>query len=384
MFDKERYKNIALKILSPIKPINSKTSANKDFLFTARRSQFSYNLPDYYLIFFLFADLLEFENLGKFDKVAWSFPIDYNGRAFLIEYRKFGVGVFIQNPEVDEIDAESITKKINGAVKSIRPFYDYIAEQAINKSEFNVINNNIPLFERFSFLLKQYKKEHTKYLKYKGKSKIITNGDVTYSKFLGYNYHEQANWLAISCIEAFFSWTEHLFIHLAIINNNISDGQEVSRLIEAEWKIKFKRAIVEETKEIEKFYAELLIVRQQLRNFVAHGAFGKEGNAFRFHSQTGTVPVLMNYRKQKNRFSLQGSLSFNENDIIELINDFIKYLWKSSLKPSMYYTQKYGLPTILTLVSDGTYKNISKNMRKMNYYIDKLVRLIDDSANMDW
>ncbi|EXZ22140.1 hypothetical protein M086_4133, partial [Bacteroides fragilis str. S13 L11] len=121
MFDKERYKIKALQILSPIKPVDKNTIATKDFLLRARRSRASYDLPLYYLVYFLFAELLDFENLGQFEKVAWSFPIDYKGRAFLIEFRKFGIGVFVQDIERDEDDAAQIVKRINGAVKCARP-----------------------------------------------------------------------------------------------------------------------------------------------------------------------------------------------------------------------------------------------------------------------
>ena len=84
--DVDKYKSIALERLFPIKPVDENTETKKDFLFSATRSDAGRHLPDYYLVYFLFSDLLGFKNLGKFDKVAWSFPIDFNGKAFLIEY----------------------------------------------------------------------------------------------------------------------------------------------------------------------------------------------------------------------------------------------------------------------------------------------------------
>jgi hypothetical protein len=244
------------------------------------------------------------------------------------------------------------------------------------------------LFERFNFLLKLYKKEHKKYLKNKGKVKKKSSqmpmGEVLSFSSLDFKYHKIANWIAISCIEAFFSWTEHLFIHLVVIGQNLHDGQVISNLIESEWKIKFKKAIPENTKEAEKYYNELLIIRQQLRNFVAHGAFGKNGNAFKFYSNTGAVPVQMNHNKPYNRFSLHGNLTFNEEDVIILIESFIDFLWKKSSKTSMFYTQKCRLPAILTYAADGTYQEATKSMNSMKKLTEKLFRQFDDAANMDW
>lgn len=387
-FDIEKYKQTALKILYPIKLTDNNTSAKENFLFSAARSDAGRGLPEYFLVYFLFNDLLQFKNLGRFEKIAWSFPIDYNGKAFLIEYRKFGVGVFVQDKEKDELEAEEIVKKINAAIKSVRPFYDYLAEVAVKKSEFNIVNNNRTLYERFQYLLSLYKTEIKKYLDNKDEIKTTTkfsnNGELISSRNLGYKYYQNANWIAISCIEAFYSWTEHLFIHLAVVAESMSNGDEVTALIEGEWKAKFKAAIKDNSKEANKFYDELLIVRQQLRNFVAHGAFGKNGNAFKFHSGTGAVPVLMNHRKQKNRFSLHGSLAFREEDVIKLIEDFIEFLWQGALKPAMYYTQECGLPTILTLAANGTYKTATVNMESMTEYSTDLMSELDNAANMDW
>lgn len=382
-----RYKQIAQKILSPIKPFDKGTSATKDFLFTAQRSIAGQKLPEYFFVYFLFADLLGFKNLGKFEKVAWSFPIDYKGKAFLIEYRKFGVGVFVQNKEIDENYAEEITKKINGAVKSIRPYYDYIAELAVKKSNFNIVNNNQALYNRFSYFLSLYKREYDKYLE----NNDITNvkmktkyNEMTSCHDLGFSFKQKANWIAISCIEAFYSWTEHLFIHLAVVGQNVSDGETISDLIGSEWKVKFVAAIKDSSKEADKFYNDLLIIRHQLRNFVAHGAFGKDGNAFRFHSNTGSVPVLMNYKRKKNRFSLYGHLTFKEEEVINLIEDFIKFLQNGKLASAMYYTQNCGLPTILTMAADGIYEKATKDMDSMIEFSEYLIQQIDDSANMDW
>ena len=60
------------------------------------------------------------------------------------------------------------------------------------------------------------------------------------------------------------------------------------------------------------FYDELVFVRRQVRNFVAHGAFGKQGEAFKFHSKAGAVPVMLPHKNKSNRFSLHEDMSFRE------------------------------------------------------------------------
>ena len=81
-FDLERVRAAAQRALAPLQPANAQTTAPKDFFFSAKRLASSNALPPYYLVRFLLV-LLGFRDNGRFDKVAWSVPIDLDGRAFL-------------------------------------------------------------------------------------------------------------------------------------------------------------------------------------------------------------------------------------------------------------------------------------------------------------
>ena len=92
----------------------------------------------------------------------------------------------------------------------------------------------------------------------------------------------------------------------------------------------------------------------------------------------------MNHKKQKNRFSLNGHLSFKEEEVLKLIEDFVKFLWQGPHKPAMYYTQEYGLQTILTLAANGTYRTATMNIEDMKEFCDYLTTQFDNALNMDW
>ena len=99
-------------ILHPIASALEKgTKAEKDFLFTAERTDAGRALPPYYLVYFLFVNLLSYKNLGRFEKVAWSIPIDYNGTAYLLEHRKLGMGLFALDKMNQEAECQEIVKK---------------------------------------------------------------------------------------------------------------------------------------------------------------------------------------------------------------------------------------------------------------------------------
>lgn len=364
------YKAKALSILHPIKQIDDNTQAKNDFLFTAKKSNASKNLPDYYLIYLLFSKLLEFKNLGRFEKIAWSFPIDYNGKAFLIEYRKFGVGVFVQDKD-DENDAAEIAKKISGAVKCARPFFDKIANDAIHSTSLNIINHNELLYERCVFLKTQYDN-----LTVKLSEDIDSMIDYRKLQF-------QIIGVAISYIEAFFSWTEHLFIHLSVISGAVISGDALSEIIKNEWKYKYTKAIPK-NQTSDKFLASLLTIRTQLRNFFAHGSFGKENQSLEFHTGTGAIPVYMSYRRSHNNLSLNNPSSYKYNEAIAIIDEFIYYLWNCEITPAMYYTQQHYLPTIMTYAVDGQYKKAMANLDEMNILSMQIIQEIENGYNMDW
>lgn len=72
-------------------------------------------------------DFLQFKNLGQWEKIVWCVPIDFNGEAYLMEHRKFEVGVFVRGPKTQEIAAEKTVDHINKAVKVSQPFFDLLA-----------------------------------------------------------------------------------------------------------------------------------------------------------------------------------------------------------------------------------------------------------------
>jgi hypothetical protein len=132
---------------------------------------------------------------------------------------------------------------------------------------------------------------------------------------------QNAKWLALAAIEAFFSWTEHVFIHIAILSGKLTTGMEVAALAGSDWDAKFKRALDVQEPKTKVFFDKLLLIRRQLRNFMAHGAFGKEGQAFRFHSGAGAVPVRLVHQTGNPRFASSGERAFSEPEAIDTIEE---------------------------------------------------------------
>ena len=381
----EKTKAAALKAIGKVRPADNNTNADKKFLFNAQKTEASSRLPPYYLVYFLLIDLLGFKNLGQFEKISWSVPIDYDGQAFLIEHRKFGLGIFAHNASEQEKDAQEIAKFISKGVKAAKPFYEWLAAQAVQNSKLNVVNQGHELFERFRYFLNQYEQISKEAVDRKSEC-IVTKPreNCTIYHYPSVELRRNAQWLAQATIDAFFSWTEHVFIHIAILFGQITNATEVANLASDEWSSKFKKALDISDPINKKFFDQLLAIRKQLRNFMAHGAFGKEGEAFTFHSGAGAVPVLLDRYKNKNSFSIFGEIAFEEADAISTIQQFIEHLWSGERKPAYFYIQEGGLPLILPMALDGTYNQAMKSKEEMEQFVDHLCGQFDRAANMDW
>lgn len=378
----------ALQVIDPIKPASDATEAEKDFLFRAQRTDAGRSLPPYYLVYFLLVDLLKFKNLGRFEKVSWSVPIDFRGRAFLIDHRKFGVGVFARKCKEDEAAAKEIVSLMKRGVKTARPFFDYVARSAVIESKVNVFNNSSDLYDRHIFLSKSARQKLAEAEERKDER------TVDMGKYDGCSWRSvalpsarlrfEANWLALSAIEAFFSWTEHVFIHLALLSGKIANAEQVASLAGAEWSAKFKTAMSVKDAETKKQFDELLRIRYEVRNYVAHGAFGKRGEAFEFHSGAGAVPVLLPHNKRSNQYSLGEGLELNAIHALEVIDSFVSFFWANERAPAQVYIQKSELPIIMTMVSDGTYAAAMQSADNMEQLVEHLSQEFDRAANMDW
>ena len=364
----ENIQKLVRRAIAPIRPINPRTKVPENLSSGAKRTLAGRELPPYYLIYFLLVDLLGFENYGQHEKIAWSVPIDFKEKAFLIEHRKFGIGIFVANPESEENDAKQIVTLIKKGVKTAEPYFAWRAQQAVKTSNLNVINNSRWLFNRYKYLQSLY-------------DKLVQDK----KNFEGIKYYEIKNqiiWIALDIIEAFFSWTEHIFIHLAILKNVVSTGTEVADLAKKDWSEKFKAVLNLRKGRNKELYDELLEIRRQYRNFVAHGAFGKNGEAFTFHSGAGAVPVTLT--EEKGRYLLGSVVDFDEDIVLSKISDFITYLWAGSNKPAYLYVQDSYLPLILSLSKDGTYKKAMKSTANMKDLVQFLSYQFDNAANMDW
>jgi integrase len=110
-----------------------------------------------------------------------------------------------------------------------------------------------------------------------------------------------SRWLGLAAIDAFFSWTEHVFIHLAILQGRLTTGNQVAEVADADWSTKFRAALDLTDHETKAHFDTLVVIRRQMRNFMAHGAFGKQGEGIVHHRLTGRDQPVRERRREFRR-----------------------------------------------------------------------------------
>lgn len=392
----DELKKKVLHALSEIDPAGKPRSDHESkALMLSSAARGSKALPPYYLVYFLFVDFLKFPRMGAWEKSAWTVPIRYQDRLYAIEHQKMGLRICAPNEDPNtrmssrpnkqqEEDSDQIAKKVRSAVKVAQSYFEWVANEAAKRSDLNVLNHSLRLHERYLFLVSAYK-EKIKEANARKDERIRTEySSVSWGiEMPYYRLKNEAEWLALSAIDAFYSFTEHVFIHAAILKGLLITGEDVANLADNDWGSKFKACLDVTDKDVKKHYDRLVSIKRQIRNYMAHGAFGKNGEAFQFHSGAGAAPLLMPHQKGNSRFSMQSGIAFNDEEAIQAVREFMDYYWESKTFPEVIYIQS-TLPSILPFASDSTYAKAMASVEDMESYVEYLTGVHDNAANMDW
>lgn len=343
------------------------------------------DLKPYYLIYLLFVELLDFSYSGEEEKISFTIPIKYKENTFLLQHRKLGMALLSTNKSL-ESDSKKIVKLVNKAIDKAKPFFDYYANKASNANALNIINNSLAFYDRYNFQLELYKRKLKELTNYSNQKTIESGLDDPISDFVNRHNHinllqREKKWIAISVIDSFFSLTEHIFIHASIIQGKLLTKSEIAKLTISEWKEKFKKCIDISIPYNLEIFNKLLCIKNNVRNHLAHGAFGKNNESFQIHSPVGAIPMVLSPTTSK--FSIGENLKFTDDQIIKILEEFIEYYWEKNNFIETIYIRS-GLPTILTFALDETYKNAMISVHEMESFTKYISEMCDNAANMDW
>ena len=345
------------------------------------------DLPPYHLVYFLLVEFLGFPNLGPRKNAAWAIPVLFQGRLYGIECRDGGQGIFAPSPDPDagmdtppgeaaQRDSLEIAGLIGQALTVADPWFKWRAGQAASGSDLNVVNNSDWLFARYEYFRDRYRALRAEAEERKGE-RIITKGAIkdgtpyTSVTVPSLKIEREADWIAQAAIEAFFSWTDHVFLHLSILQGRLRSGQDVARLAEADWKAKLETALDVSDPETGRYRGLLSGLHTQARGVAARGAFGREGEALWFHSGAGPASLHLT-GDQSHPLSLAECAALDPDEAISAMEGFIEHLWSGPREVMQEYIFS-GLPAFLLFAADGTYEKAIRSENHMARLVGHLL-----------
>jgi len=340
---------------------------------------------DYYLIFLMMVDLLGYRYFGPFEKIAYGIPLEFEGLNYSVNYQKFGMRIECSEGG----DGEKVYKAIRKGIKAAKPYYLWRAEQASTSSDLNLESKCPKLWAKYQYLREQSKMLLDKFETDKDKKKVVKGssedgtGQWTSISYPAYEYLEQGRWMHEAAVDAFFAWCEQALVHTAILMGRLTNGKEIVDLLKGEFGPKCKLVLDLSLPDEKSAYDDISLLRNELRNFVAHGSFGKDGSAFTFHTATGAVPLKVLDNKSLSEFSFGGADARDWEADYQRIDAFVEQLWENGRAPAKQYLEA-GFPCILTFAANGTYSKAMASEADMEGFLEYLGRMMDDSANMDF
>ncbi|WP_406720775.1 hypothetical protein RPE78_12845 [Thioclava litoralis] len=379
-FSLDQVRDIAARAISPIElPPEAQGSEARYKIFKG--------IPhhEYYLIFLLLVDLLGFKYSGPFEKVAYIIPLGYKGIRYTVAYAKFGMR--IECPE--DGSPEDVYEALRRGMKAAKSYYLWRAAEASATSNLNLISKCPELWDKYVFLKEQSQNLLEKFEADKDQSVVERgyneDGSVKWSSisFPAYEFRTQSVWLHEAAVDAFFAWSEQALVHLAVLMGRLKTGSEIADLLKKEFGEKCKRVMdLSEPKE-KASYDDILKLRVELRNYVAHGSFGKDGSTFQFHSRVGAVPLKILDGGDQSDFAFGYSPRRDWETDYSRIDRFLETIWSGDRSPAKQYLET-GFPCVLTYACDGTYQRAMQSEGEMSSFIDFLAYQMDNAANMDF
>lgn len=116
-------------------------------------------------------------------------------------------------------------------------------------------------------------------------------------------------------------------------------------------------------------YDGIISLRTDLRNYVTHGSFGKDGSTFAFHTAVGSVPLRVLDGRSSADFSFGTDGAGDWEGDYQRIDEFVPQLWSNGRTPAQLYIEA-AFPCILSYSIDGTYARAMQSKTEMTVFVD--------------
>ncbi len=332
------------------------------------------------LLYFGLTQLLDVKPYGPWEKMRWGFTFDFKDRSFGFELRKFGLRVLC---EPSNLDGSLLREMLGRALELTNVAEKYLAASVvpdqINAGNFSVDNLYHRLRDRYEFL-----KEKAE-IAYQTPPPQPETSEQPFGTVI--SFFEQpileGGALATAAVDAYFSLTEHLFCLALPFSSKTFADKGISEFLWSPWSTKAKFILDLQDSDTKDVYDQLLRIREEWRNPIAHGGFlSGHGSLYVHIAGAGAMPARL--RRTPKGLSFGFRLTDDSfNQIVEVFARFDEVLKTGKLRSVVTWAES-GLPVAFDSKSCAQYRAAMKSESDFDDLIERTSYFHDLNVNMDY
>ncbi len=297
--------------------------ANKRERYEVGRSE----IPLPALVEFLFKMLLGFPAYGPAEKLRWEILFQFQNIPCAFALEKSGLHLYIScnarrtAEETNQLKKE-IVRKVQKAIRQVEKILRPFSEEQLAQNNVTIDNHSHRLKERYEyFRLKATETAYPVDIRSQGLAGVLNN-QVKNKKTLLFN--------SVAMLDAYFSYLEHLFVLLAPLR--LDDFKIVDFIFNKKLTDKFDLLFkLKENKKAKGYHDKLLKIKEEFRNYFAHGNFEKKGASLYIHlPHIGAIPAQLSKAGNNPHFEFFPINNETFENICIFIDDFNSWLSSSA------------------------------------------------------
>jgi len=340
------------------------------------------------LIQFIFSNILNYTVMGPGEKLRWQVRFFYENIDATFALEKFGLRLYLSSPTEDQEKLIKIKNEITGKLsrlilKAEKHIFTPFAKHQIKERNFTIANHYHKFENRFDFFRNKATNDYIPEVQ-KGNESIHELAR-KFNALQEYKYEQ--SYYAIAMLDAYFSFLEHLFVLILPIAEKPCKKYDLVQFISSFWSQKYKVLFdVKKNRKAKEFYDQLNELKENFRNYYAHGGFEKNGESLYFHFPgIGALPAKLSSKKNEPHFDFFPIDDTSTSHMIKVIDKFDE--WLRSDDSGVKYAVRYA-ESGLDMPCDSQHIDeiicSMTNIQEFDKLLEKYSHVTDMHDNMDY
>ncbi|MGV9250630.1 hypothetical protein [Streptomyces sp. NPDC003697] len=328
-------------------------------------------------------ELLELQNLGFGEKLAWEYAFKADGISCSLAHQKFGLRLYVDPSTLpSEDDAQDLLNRITKLLESAQRSLEkrqlrQFADEQIRQGRLTIRNQHRRLREIYEYF------QEGAALAFAGQGRLdvdLPSGGRRIAPRATEGFYN-----TVAMVSAYFSLIEHTLVLLLPFKGFDPTESALKDFIGERWGIKFRKVFsVDADPAAKENFDTLYRIAEEYRNTYGHGGFDKNGSTFLFHMEdVGALPAVLSDVRGNSHFSFTPVDADDFNDVKLAFDSIDEWLSKEAAPLGMrwiesgldvYYDEKFREQVALAMESPALFDN----------FIEYCGYLTDQAANMDW